>query len=104
MDITAILQDYMVVPIVILCLLIGYVLKHWISDESFENRWIPVVVTIVGAIVGCIITLCSGDPITANSVITGIVSGGVSGASSSGLQSGFQAIIGGNKTEKEVTE
>lgn len=100
MDILAILQEYMIVPIVILALLTGYVLKHCISNETFENRWIPVVVTIEGAIVSLLIALFGGDLITANSIIMAIIAGGVSGAASSGLYDGFQAFIEGKNGDK----
>lgn len=93
MDILAMLQDYMIVPIVILALLTGYVLKHCIPDETFENRWIPVVVTIEGAIVSLLITLFSGDIITADAILMAIISGGISGAASSGLKDGFSAFV-----------
>ena len=101
MDILAILQEYMIIPVVVLALLTGYVLKHCISNESFENRWIPVVVTIEGAIVSLIIALFGGDPITANAVVMAIIAGGVSGAASSGLYDGFQAFIEGKTTAAE---
>ena len=101
MDILAILQEYMIIPVVVLALLTGYVLKHCISNESFENRWIPVVVTIEGAIVSLIISLFGGDPVTAISVVMAIIAGGVSGAASSGLYDGFQAFIEGKTTVAE---
>lgn len=108
MDILAMLQEYMIIPIVILALLTGYVLKHCISDETFENRWIPVVVTVEGMIVSLLITLFSGDVLTPNAIIMAIVSGGISGASSSGLQAGFSAFLAGKKNdtteEEEVTQ
>jgi hypothetical protein len=102
MDILAMLQDYMIVPIVILALLTGYVLKHCIPDETFENRWIPVVVTIEGAIVSLLITLFSGDIITADAILMAIISGGVSGAASSGLKDGFSAFAEKKDDSKEA--
>lgn len=104
MDILGMLQEYMVVPVVILALLTGYVLKHCIPDATFENRWIPVVVTIEGAIVSLIISLCGGDPITANSVVMAIIAGGVSGAASSGLKDGFSAFVEGKTSETEESD
>ena len=100
MDILAILQEYMIIPIVVLALLTGYVLKHCISNETFENRWIPVVVTIEGAIVSLLIALFGGDLITANSIVMAIIAGGVSGAASSGLYDGFQAFIEGKSGDE----
>ena len=104
MDILAMLQEYMIIPIVILALLTGYVLKHCISDETFENRWIPVVVTVEGMIVSLLITLFSGDVLTPNAIIMAIVSGGISGASSSGFQSGFQAFLSKTTTTADTKE
>lgn len=106
MDILAMLQEYMIIPIVILALLTGYVLKHCISDEKFENRWIPVVVTIEGMIVSLLITIFGGGPITANAILMAFISGGISGAASSGLKDGFSAFVDGKKTieEEEVTQ
>lgn len=100
MDILAILQEYMIIPIVVLALLTGYVLKHCISNETFENRWIPVVVTIEGAIVSLLIAVFGGDLITANSIVMAIIAGGVSGAASSGLYDGFQAFIEGKNGDE----
>lgn len=102
MDILAMLQDYMIVPIVILALLTGYVLKHCIPDETFENRWIPVVVTTEGAIVSLLITLFSGDVITADAILMAIISGGISGAASSGLKDGFSAFVEKKDDSKEA--
>ena len=104
MDVLAMLQEYMIIPIVILALLTGYVLKHCISDETFENRWIPVVVTVEGMIVSLLITIFGGDPITANAILMAIISGGISGAASSGLKDGFSVyglehLYGGTTVE-----
>lgn len=90
------MQDYMVFPIVILALLTGYVLKHWVSDETFQNQYIPVIVTLEGALVGLLLCLFGGGVLTAETVLLAIVSGGVSGAASSGLQAGFSAIMRGS--------
>lgn len=89
MDFTTLL----VIPIVILCLLTGYVLKHIVPDETFENRWIPVVVTIEGVVVGMILCLFGGAPVTAETLLSAIIGGGVSGASSTGFQSVFAAFV-----------
>lgn len=94
----------LVFPIVILCLLTGYVIKHVVSDEAIENRWIPVIVTLEGVIVGFILCLCGGEPITADVILNGIIGGGVSGAASTGFQSIFAAFISnaGNLIDNSV--
>lgn len=45
------LSDYYIIPIFILCMCIGYVLKHWMPTD---NRIIPTIVCIVGAICGVV--------------------------------------------------
>lgn len=94
----------LVFPIVILCLLTGYVIKHVVSNEAIENRWIPVIVTLEGVIVGFILCLCGGEPITADVILNGIIGGGVSGAASTGFQSIFAAFISnaGNLIDNSV--
>ena len=46
----ALLQDYMVAVTVGICLCVGYVIKHLIPSDKV-NRLIPLVVTVVGAVV-----------------------------------------------------
>lgn len=85
--------NWLVIPIVLLCLITGFVIKHLISDEKVENKWIPVIVTLEGMIAGVILCFSSGDAVSANEILNAIVDGGISGAASTGLQSAFQAFI-----------
>lgn len=64
------------VPIVMaICLIVGYILKNWIKDV--DNRIIPTVLAVLGAICACVnaggITL----DIIASGAITGLASTGV---------------------------
>lgn len=82
MDLTFITQFY--VPLVILaCLIIGYILKKWIRDV--DNKWIPTVCCIAGAILSCL----SEQGIS----IDIIVAGAVSGLASTGLHQAFTQLI-----------
>ena len=81
------------VPIAVLCLIVGYIIKHLISDETIQNKYIPVVVTILGIVVSVILTVCGGGVITAEAILTSVICGGVSGAASTGFQSAFAAFI-----------
>lgn len=85
--------NWLVIPIVLLCLITGFVIKHLISDEKVENKWIPVIVTLEGMIAGAILCFSSGDVVSANEILNAIVGGGISGAASTGLQSALQAFI-----------
>lgn len=83
MDLSFISQMYM--PMVMaLCLVVGYILKHWITD--IDNKYIPTILVILGAITACM----SARGITLELV----VSGALSGLASTGLHQTFKQIIG----------
>lgn len=88
MDISWIKDMY--VPIILVaCLVVGYVLKRWIKDV--DNKWIPTVVTVLGAVLGAVL----------NGVgIEQVVAGAVTGLASTGLHQLFKQLIDG-KTEEE---
>lgn len=69
--------------VVIFCLVLGYILKHWIKDV--DNKYIPTILTVVGVIAAC----CSNGNIS----LEIIVAGGVSGLASTGLHQAFKQYI-----------
>lgn len=82
MDLNFISQLYM--PIVIVsCLIIGYIMKKWISDV--DNKWIPTACCVAGAIIACVTQ--GGFSIEI------ITAGAVSGLASTGLHQAFKQII-----------
>ena len=92
MDIVSELTGMLNVPILILGLLIGYVLKHLVSDETFQNKYIPVV-NIVGAIVGIVLAVTAGPAITAEGILLAAIGGAVSCVASSGVYDAFSAFV-----------
>ena len=85
MDLTFITQMY--IPLVVVaCLVIGYVLKKWISD--LDNKWIPTICCVAGAILAC----AAQNGIS----IDIIVAGAVSGLASTGLHQVFKQLIDNN--------
>lgn len=83
-----ILDAYLVPVIVALCLIVGYITKHWIKDA--DNRIIPTVVTLVG--VAAAVAMNWGAV-----TVEIIVSGAVSGLASTGLHQMFKQWIDGSK-------
>ena len=79
-----ILDAYLVPVIVALCLIVGYIIKHWIKDA--DNKIIPAVVTLVGA--AAAIAMNWGAV-----TVEIIVSGAVSGLASTGLHQMFKQWI-----------
>ena len=70
-------EDYLIPIITIGCMCIGYVMKKWLPTD---DKWIPTVLLIVGAISGAI--LFGLD-------YAGIVKGALSGLASIGLHQVF---------------
>lgn len=94
MDIgTFIIQLY--VPIIVVaCLVVGYIVKMWVKDV--DNKYIPTIVTILGAFLG---------GMTLGWTLQSIVAGAVSGLASTGLHQLFKQLIeGGSGLKGEVIE
>lgn len=82
-------NNYLVPVIVALCLIVGYIIKHWVKDA--DNKIIPTVVTVVG--IAAAVAMNWGS-IT----VEVIVGGALSGLASTGLHQLFkQWIDGGGK-------
>lgn len=74
--------EYMNIVVVLACMLVGYIAKHWISDV--ENKWIPTIVCVLGIILQFVID----GPSVENFVV-----GGISGLASTGLHQLFKSYI-----------
>lgn len=104
MDIISELTGMLNIPILILGLLIGYLVKHLIDDEKIENKWIPVINVVVGAVVGVILCVTSGAAITAEAILLAIISGGVSCVASCGVYDTFAAFVDKGSVDATVEE
>lgn len=82
MDLTF-LSEYYIPIVVAACLIIGYVIKK--SLDFIPNKYIPLILAIAGAIVGCV----SNNEVDLNIIIYGAFSG----LASTGLHQTFTKII-----------
>ena len=80
-----VLQQYLVPIIVVACLTVGYTIKHTPILESVANDYIPLIVTVLGAILGAVVN---------GLTVEGIVYGAVSGLASTGLHQAFTRTLG----------
>lgn len=91
MDLNFITEMY--IPIVlVICLCVGFVFKKWVPTD---DKWIPTIMLILGAVLGCI----------ANQEISlmSIGAGAVTGLASTGLHQLFKQLIdGGDKLPDEI--
>ena len=79
------LNTYLIPIVVIACLIVGYCIKHISWLDKVSNEYIPAVLAVLGAVLGCI----------ANGSITleTVVFGALSGLASTGLHQAFTQII-----------
>lgn len=83
-----IFNQYLTPVIVALCLIVGYIIKHWITDA--DNKIIPTVVTAVG--IAAAVAMNWGAV-----TVEIIVSGAMSGLASTGLHQLFKQWIDSSK-------
>lgn len=76
--------------VLVACLIVGYCIKHIKKLDAISNEYIPSILALLGAVLGCV----------ANTSFTleNIVYGALSGLASTGLHQAFKQII--NKEEK----
>lgn len=78
------------IPLVIaVCLAVGYLMKKFLPTD---NKYIPLTVTVLGAVLGCI----DAHAIT----LVAIASGMISGLASTGLHQIFKQILKLNDAEE----
>lgn len=83
MDIMNMIEEMYIPIVLVACLLIGYVVKKWISDV--ENKYIPTILFIIGGVLGCVAT----KSIT----LEAIVAGCASGLGATGLHQMYKQLI-----------
>lgn len=80
-----ILNEYLVVLVVGICLCVGYVIKH--SLDFIPNKYIPLIMLVLGTITNVLINLNTG--INASVILGGMLSG----LASTGLHQAFSRLI-----------
>ena len=82
------LAEYMMPVIMGICLIVGYIVKHWISDV--DNKIIPTVCAVLGVLLA--LWMHWGN-FTPEVLLTGLVSG----LASTGLHQAFKQLVGHNE-------
>ena len=68
------ISTYLVPSVIILCLLVGYIIKNLIPNDSI-NRFIPLIVGVLGVAATIFTAVTTGVPITVDVVVAGLSSG-----------------------------
>ena len=79
------LTDYYVPVVLVACLIVGYCIKHIKWLDKISNDYIPTILAILGAVLGCV----ASSAIDLNT----IVYGAFSGLASTGLHQAFTKLI-----------
>lgn len=85
----SIVSTYLAPSIVIICLCIGYIIKNLVPAETV-NRFIPLIVAVLGVVCAIIAAMTAGQAVTLETVVTGLMSG----LTSTGMYEAFKNIIG----------
>ncbi|MCH4178125.1 MAG: phage holin family protein [Streptococcaceae bacterium] len=83
MDLNFITENFVPV-IVVACVLVGYIIKSTPVFAKVANNYIPLIVTVLGAILGAVMN---------GLTIEAIVYGAVSGLASTGLHQVFSQLL-----------
>lgn len=79
------LPEYCIPIVILACLIVGYCIKHITWLDKISNEYIPMILTILGAILGCM----AKETIDFNTIVFGAFSGLVS----TGLHQLFKQFI-----------
>ena len=85
----SIVSTYLAPSIVIICLCVGYIIKNLVPAENV-NRFIPLIVAVLGVVCAIIAAMTAGQTVTLETVVTGLMSG----LTSTGMYEAFKNIIG----------
>lgn len=67
-----IINQYLSIVIVVICVVVGYV---WKSSTTLANKYIPLVVALLGLILAIANAMANSQPITLDVIAMGLVSG-----------------------------
>ena len=90
------ISTYLVPSVVILCLLVGYIIKNLIPNDSI-NRFIPLIVGVLGVAATIFTAIATGIPITVDVVVSGLSSG----LASTGLFEAYKNLLNGSDKESK---
>ena len=78
------LNEYMIPVVLGICLVVGWVIKKWVSD--IDNKYIPTIVTVLGAVLA---VWFNGWIATPENILSGLITG----AASTGMHQLFTQFI-----------
>lgn len=83
------ISSYLVPSIVILCLLVGYIIRNVVPSDSV-NQYIPLIVGVLGVVAAIFTAVTTGAAITVDVIVGGLASG----LASTGLFEAYKNLLG----------
>ena len=80
----SILTEYLVFVVMVACLVVGYIIKHATFFKWINNKDIPTILAVVGAIVNSLVSGLS---------VESVVYGALMGLSSTGFHQAFKKFV-----------
>lgn len=75
MDIMNMFSEYLIPVVVVICLIVGFVLKNYV--KVLPNNYIPIIVTVLGAVIAIWVNMGITPDILAAGLASGLASTGL---------------------------
>lgn len=75
MDVMSFFSEYMIPVVVVICLIVGYILKNYVS--VLPNNLIPIIVTVLGVVLAAWVNMSMTPEILAAGLASGLASTGL---------------------------
>lgn len=75
MDIMTMFTEYLIPVVLVICLIVGFVLKNYV--KALPNNYIPIIVTILGAVIAIWVNMGITPDILAAGLASGLASTGL---------------------------
>ena len=75
MDIMTVFTEYLIPVVVVICLIVGFVLKNYV--KVLPNNYIPIIVTVLGAVIAIWVNMGITPDILAAGLVSGLASTGL---------------------------
>lgn len=93
---TSLINSYFVIPVILGCFLVGYLVKHY---TKIENRFIPLIMMVIGMAINIIYALTTPEETV---TFLTVIAGGVSGLATTGVYELLEnTIMRSPKDDKE---
>ena len=75
MDVMSFFSEYMIPVVVVICLIVGYILKNFVT--VIPNNYIPIIVTVLGVALAGWVNMAMNPEILAAGLASGLASTGL---------------------------